>query len=80
MVNPCHERAPRGSKTGTQGLKGSKERSVIPERLCEHIVDICEQYEECGGFMIFIAFMLGAFTGNLVLILMMILFNAGGEE
>jgi len=24
--------------------------------------------------------MLGAFTGNLVLILMMILFNAGGEE
>lgn len=44
--NPCHERAPRGSKTGTQGLKGSKERSVIPERLCEHIVDICERYEE----------------------------------
>lgn len=29
---------------------------------------------------VFIAFMLGAFTGNLVLILMMILFNAGGEE
>ena len=44
--DPCHERAPRGSKTGTQGLKGSKERSVIPERLCEHIVDICERYEE----------------------------------
>ncbi len=38
----CHERAPRGSKTGTQGLKGSKERSVIPKALCEHIVDICE--------------------------------------
>ncbi len=39
---PCHESAPRGSKTGTQGLKGSKERSVIPSMLCEHIVDICE--------------------------------------
>ena len=38
----CHEKAPRGSKTGTQGLKGSKERSVIPEQLCEHIVNICE--------------------------------------
>lgn len=38
----CHESAPRGSKTGTQGLKDSKERSVIPENLCMHIVDICE--------------------------------------
>lgn len=38
----CHEKAPRGSKTGTQGLKGAKERSVIPEQLCEHIVDICD--------------------------------------
>ena len=40
--DPCHARAPRGAKTGTQGLKGSKERSVIPTMLCEHIVDICE--------------------------------------
>lgn len=38
----CHEKAPRGSKTGTQGLKGAKERSIIPEQLCNHIVDICE--------------------------------------
>ena len=38
----CHERAPRGSRTGTHGLKGSKERSIIPAALCEHIVDICE--------------------------------------
>ena len=28
-----HERAKRGSKTGTQGLKGNMERSVIPEKL-----------------------------------------------
>lgn len=41
--DPCHEPAPRGSKTGTQGLKGSKERSKIPSALCEHIVDICEE-------------------------------------
>lgn len=38
----CHESAPRGSKTGTQGFKGSVERSRIPEKLCEHIVEICE--------------------------------------
>lgn len=41
--DPCHVSAPRGSRTGTQGLKGSKERSVIPAALCEHIVDICEE-------------------------------------
>lgn len=40
--DPCHERAPRGSRTGTQGLKNAKERSIIPKELCEHIVDICE--------------------------------------
>lgn len=38
----CHEKAPRGSKTGTQGLKNSKERSKIPEKFCEYIVKICE--------------------------------------
>lgn len=41
---PCHVAAPRGSKTGTQGLKNAKERSVIPSELCNHIVDICEAY------------------------------------
>lgn len=40
--DPCHERAPRGARTGTQGIKGSKDRSKIPEKLCRHIVDICE--------------------------------------
>lgn len=39
----CHAKAPRGSRTGTQGLKGSKARSVIPEELCKHIVEICER-------------------------------------
>lgn len=41
--DPCHESAPRGSKTGTQKIKGSKDRSRIPTLLCEHIVDICEE-------------------------------------
>ena len=41
--DPCHVRAPRGAKSGTQGLKGSKERSVIPAELCRHIVEICEE-------------------------------------
>ena len=40
----CHTPAPRGSKTGTQGLKNSKERSVIPPQLCNHIAAICEEY------------------------------------
>ena len=44
--DPCHDRAPRGSRSGTQGLKNAKERSVIPALLCEHIVDICEKYHK----------------------------------
>ena len=34
---PCHERAPRGSRTGTQGLKDDVERGMIPRNLCEEI-------------------------------------------
>ena len=41
--DPDHVAAPRGARTGTQGLKGSVERSRIPSKLCEHIVDICER-------------------------------------
>lgn len=40
--DPCHVPAPRGSRTGTQGIKGAKDRSRIPKKLCEHIVEICE--------------------------------------
>ena len=39
----CHISAPRGSKTGTQGLKGSVERSRIPKELCDYIVYLCEK-------------------------------------
>ena len=41
---PCHVPAPRGAQTGTQGIKGAKNRSLIPEELCDHIVEICEEY------------------------------------
>ena len=35
----CHHiPAPRGSKTGTQGRKGSYERSLIPKELCREIL------------------------------------------
>jgi hypothetical protein len=33
-----HERAPRGSRTGTQGKKGSFDRSMIPNELCEEVM------------------------------------------
>ena len=34
----CHESAPRGSRTGTQGLKNAKDRSVVPKELCREIL------------------------------------------
>ena len=55
----CHEAAPRSATVkkmkalgieidvgGTQyGLNNSRDRSRIPEKLCQHIVDICERGE-----------------------------------
>lgn len=41
--DPCHVSAPRGARTGTQGIKGRIMRAVIPQELCEHIVEICEE-------------------------------------
>ena len=38
--NCKHERAPRGSKTGTQGLKGAKDRSIIPPALFKEIFKV----------------------------------------
>ena len=34
----CHEAAPRGSQTGTQGIKGDYNRSMIPKQLCLEIL------------------------------------------
>lgn len=41
--SPCHVSAPRGSRTGTQGLKNNTERSIIPEQFCKYIVSLCEE-------------------------------------
>ncbi len=49
--DPCHEAAPRGAKTGTQGLKGAKERSRIPEGLCDEIVKAAEEQYEMDTYM-----------------------------
>jgi len=37
--NCHHSPAPRGSKTGTQGIKGKFNRSKIPEDLCKEIIE-----------------------------------------
>ena len=37
----CHQSAPRGSRTGTQGLSNSIIRSEIPKELCDYIASIC---------------------------------------
>ena len=37
--NCHHQPAPRGSISGTQGLKGNYERSKIPQELCEEIIN-----------------------------------------
>lgn len=48
--DPCHEPAPRGSRTGTQKIVGSRDRAVIPEQLCDHIVRICKEYIERSNY------------------------------
>ena len=59
--DPCHISAPRGSRTGTQGLKGNHERSKIPKDLCNAIIEsaeelldmihtFCEQSETHNGY------------------------------
>lgn len=39
----CHIAAPRGAKTGTQGLKGARERSMVPYDLGKEIVSVLER-------------------------------------
>jgi len=39
----CHVSAPRGSRTGTQGIKLTIDRSRIPDKFCEYIVELCER-------------------------------------
>lgn len=44
----CHESAPRGSKTGTQGLANAIERGKIPRELCIEIMQVCERNFSIG--------------------------------
>lgn len=39
----CHEKAPRGSRSGLQGIKGVENRARIPDAFCDYIVELCEQ-------------------------------------
>lgn len=44
--DPCHDRAPRGAKTGTQGIKGASSRSIVPWQLWEEIIHAVESDKE----------------------------------
>jgi len=49
IIKHCHhESAPRGARTGTQGLKGNMLRSVIPVQLCEEIIRAAERDYEAS--------------------------------
>ena len=41
--SPCHVAAPRGAKTGTQGIKGYRDRSRVPDALCSSVVKQIER-------------------------------------
>lgn len=40
----CHEKAPRGARTGLQAIKDPALKAVYPPELCKHIVLECENY------------------------------------
>lgn len=42
--DPCHEKAPRGSRCGIQRITDPALKAVYPPTLCKHIVAECEQY------------------------------------
>jgi hypothetical protein len=39
----CHESSPRGTTGGVQGMSNAEERAIIPKKLCEEILRVCEQ-------------------------------------
>lgn len=39
----CHESAPRGANTGTQGIRGAAERAIVPWALWADILDALEK-------------------------------------
>lgn len=45
---PCHEKAPRGARTGLQAIKDPALKAIYPPQLCKHIVEECEKYINKG--------------------------------
>lgn len=43
----CHISAPRGSSTGTQGIKTYIDRSRVPEELCNSIIQQIQTIDIC---------------------------------
>ena len=41
--SPCHTPAPRGSSTGTQGIKSYYDKSKIPSELCDEVIEATER-------------------------------------
>ena len=41
---PCHEKAPRGARTGLQRITDPALKSIYPEELCDKIVHECMEY------------------------------------
>lgn len=48
--DPCHERAPRGARTGTQGIDGARDRAIVPRELIVDVLDYCEEMIEKKEF------------------------------
>lgn len=44
--DPCHVRAPRGARTGTQGIKGAYDRGALPHELCKEVASFCARTED----------------------------------
>lgn len=42
--SPCHEKAPRGARTGLQAISDPALKAVYPPKLCTHLVKECEDY------------------------------------
>lgn len=42
----CHTSAPRGARTGTQGIDGAKDRAIIPKDLCLEIFNSLNPTQE----------------------------------
>jgi hypothetical protein len=47
--NPCHDRAPRGSRQGTQGIKGAINRGKVPYALLYEILTACINNDKNSG-------------------------------